>query len=583
MINATLIRNRIALTSEKYDEGLYKFAKSCEGAFWKAEQKTWMIPLKYFPEVSRLWPWGSNGFQMEVKLADYIQREKEMESKWNLWKLAARSYDQLNDTEIPGYRLALPLYPYQRVGVRLLHALPFGLNLAAYGTGKSCMTLALLDWLWQEGEIEQAIIVTLAGVKHQWAERQVKRFAPFMDHILIQSGWTAKKRRETYRNDTFLWLLNYEQLVPDMELLIDLVNRRKTCMVLDEADVVRNRPKWEKQEEDGKRKFKLDKGIIAWAADQIGHQPGVVRRYGLTATPVAERYEDVWHTWFWVDQGRTFGKSYWEFMDRYATFEQERFGGQTVRVFQGYQRVDELREKMLSISFRRNLEETELNLPPVTYENVYVQMTTPQADAYRVANRQGWGLRTQQHIFARCTYLLQLATNPRLVGLDFDGGKQLQIPQMAKDLYQEPRKVVWWTIFTKDLKWLQQALAQYNLVLYYGEMSEKAKAKALDQFRNDSACGGLIGNPAAGGVGLDLVEADVMVWVSRSWKGRHYRQAIHRLRRIGQTKTVRVIHLLSEKTIELRIDEILKRKIGLANDLIVDEAEHDMQELLRDE
>ncbi|RPA77921.1 hypothetical protein BJ508DRAFT_161957 [Ascobolus immersus RN42] len=128
------------------------------------------------------------------------------------------------------------------------------------------------------------------------------------------------------------------------------------------------------------------------------------------------------------------------------------------------------------------------------------------------------------------------------------------------------QKVVLFAHFTKFLDIIEKVTDAegWGTVRYRGKMSPLAREKALDKFKNDPDCWIMLTSTRAGGVGLNLAHANLVISMDLWWNSANEMQAFDRVHRFGQDKEVEVVRFIVEKSVETRILERQKQKLEIA-------------------
>ncbi|MEO6326125.1 MAG: C-terminal helicase domain-containing protein, partial [Thermoanaerobaculia bacterium] len=109
------------------------------------------------------------------------------------------------------------------------------------------------------------------------------------------------------------------------------------------------------------------------------------------------------------------------------------------------------------------------------------------------------------------------------------------------------------------------------------------RAGALRRFREDEGCHVFLASLRAGGLGVDLTAASVVIHYDRWWNQAREDQATDRVHRLGQKRGVQVLKLITKGTLEERIDELIERKTQLAGDLVPEQDPHLAKQFTREE
>lgn len=265
-----------------------------------------------------------------------------------------------------------------------------------------------------------------------------------------------------------------------------------------------------------------------------------------------------------LDDGATLGATFDAFQFRYRGA-----GG-------GYVRVDELRERVATISLRREKDGT-VSLPPKLVSRVPVTITGSQLSRYaKMRDELALWVRTMtgeqvlaqaDNILSRLVRLAQLASNPTLIDTGYDGvpAKFAALDELLPAYLAEPsRKVIIWTSFVDNIQCLMDRYRQHAPVSLHGEMDGPSRQRAIAAFKRDAATRVLLANPAAAREGLTLAVANVAIYLDRTFNLVDFLQSQDRIHRITQKRPCEIVVLVAEDTIDEFIDFSLAQKHRLA-------------------
>jgi SNF2 family DNA or RNA helicase len=181
------------------------------------------------------------------------------------------------------------------------------------------------------------------------------------------------------------------------------------------------------------------------------------------------------------------------------------------------------------------------------------------------------------------TRLRQIANHPVLVEESYTGssGKFEQIMSGLQDIVSENHKVLVFSSFVKNLELIETKLKEQNIIYSKLTGSTTNREKVIKQFTGNDNCRIFLISLKAGGVGLNLVEADYVFMLNPWWNPAAEAQAVNRAHRIGQTKNVFVYKFLANETIEEKIANLQKKKQKLADTFIT--TENMLKNLTKDE
>ncbi|MBI2820873.1 MAG: SWIM zinc finger family protein [Acidobacteria bacterium] len=474
---------------------------------------------------------------------DWMERELETAEDLAFEATQARLLDRgrlpLNNL------LKVPLYPFQMRGV--LFAACRGRTVLAddMGLGKTIQAIGASELLARRRGIGRVLIICPASVKHQW----LAEIARFSDRTAAVIDGPPEKRRMLYESAAFFKVMNYELVLRDLDHVAAL---SPDLIVLDEAQRIRN---WETATA---KTIKLLRSRYALV---------------LTGTPLENKLEEIYSVVQFVD-GRRLGPAF-----RFV--EQHRELSPTGKLV-GYRKLDQVREKLAPILLRRRRDEVLEDLPPRTDKVFRVPMMAEQASYYgdqqlvvaalmRKLERQGWlSLLDQQRLLCAiqnmrmicdCTFLFDKETkvSPKLE----------ELREIIRDLVlEEERKVVIFSEWERMTFLVGEMLdeLQIGYVSLHGAIPSRRRGKLISRFRDDPQAKVFLSTDA-GGVGLNLQAASAVINIEPPWNPARLEQRIGRVHRMGQSRPVLAVHLLTEESIEERVWETLRLKKALFSGL----------------
>jgi SWI/SNF-related matrix-associated actin-dependent regulator 1 of chromatin subfamily A len=439
-------------------------------------------------------------------------------------------------------RLHPPSLPHQVAGTKFLRENKRAALFDEQGLGKSKQLIDAISGEMATEAIRGVLIVCPNGLKSNWAD-EVERFSS-LPYAVFGSG--RKARRVAFRSlKAAVYIINYEAVSAELPSLRALLRFKPMALVLDESHRIKTPDS------------KVTRGILQLRTD-------AKRRYLLTGTPVANKPEDLWSQVFFLDDGAALGGTFEEFRGRYCSVEG------------GYQSVDDLRERLATLALRRTKAEA-IRLPPKEFVRVAVDLAPKQRLLYdQMRNELALWVRSLsgeevlkqgEAILARMVRLAQLASNPALLdaGYKETPAKFLALDSALATLSKKSgQKAIVWTSFVDNVRALKARYSELSPVTLYGEMDNAARSRAVHAFRQDPQVRLLVANPAAAREGLTLTEANVAIYVDRTFNLVDYLQSQDRIHRISQTRPCEIVLLLAISTIDEFIDFSLEQKHRLA-------------------
>jgi superfamily II DNA or RNA helicase len=470
------------------------------------------------------------GFVAEIR--DRARREKTLEAAFPRG-IRSSAFDKL---------VKVSLYDYQREGA--LFAARAGRCLIGdeMGLGKTIQAIAAVEIMARHFGVERVLIICPTSLKHQW-EREIARFADRSAQV-VAGGRVA--RQQGYAVDAFYKIVNYDTIHRDLDLIADW---SPDLVILDEAQRIKN---W--------------KTRAARSTKQIASPYAIV----LTGTPLENRLEELVSIIQFVDQHRL-GPTF-RFLAEHQIHEAE-----TGRVV-GYKNLDSIGRTLAPILLRRRKKQVLDQLPERLDKHLFVPMT-PQQMQHHDENRELVGrivkkwrrlrflseadqrrlMIALQNMRMSCdsTYLLDQET-------DF-GVKADELTTLLEEMFEQPdTKVVIFSQWVRMHELLVRRLApgRWGHVMFHGGVPGPRRKHLIDRFREDDNCRAFLSTDA-GGVGLNLQHASVVVNVDLPWNPAVLEQRIGRVHRLGQRQPVRVVNFVSQGTIEEGMLSVLKFKTSL--------------------
>ena len=442
--------------------------------------------------------------------------------------------------------LTHPLLPYQRLGA--LH-LAFGeraLLADDMGLGKTIQALAACELLARRKGVERVLVVCPASLKAEW-EEQISRFS--RRSIRLVFGPRAQ-RLVAYRAPHFFTVVNYEQVLSDADDIN--ANLKPDIVVLDEAQRIKN---WQTKTA---RKVKSLRSPYAFV---------------LTGTPVENRIDELYSIVQYLDPEILgplfrFNRDFYELDER----------GRPV----DYKNLGDLRARVQPLMLRRRKADVEKELPGRTVKNYFVAMAEEQKQRYEdyrapaaqlIAQAQRRPLRQQE--FDRLQQLLacmrMTCDTPAILDPTCRICPKLEeLEGILDDLLEdEERKVIVFSEWERMLAMVRELVREmgFETAWHTGSLPQDRRRAEINRFKRDPACR-LFLSTDSGSVGLNLQAASAVVNIDLPWNPAKLEQRIARAWRKNQTRSVSVVNLVAEGSIEHSILHLLAQKQALADGVL---------------
>lgn len=307
--------------------------------------------------------------------------------------------------------------------------------------------------------------------------------------------------------------------------------------------------------------------------------PDVQRFIGLTGTPTPNGLEDLWSEIYLMDRGRRLGKNI-------TTYRRTFFN--TGRIVNGYPieyipkpgAEDEIYKRIKDIVI--SLKNTTLNLPPITYNDIYVHMTPSEQTLYKtfaktqVLEVLGKNNETVEIVASNAAILTAKLSQIASGAIYMESGAERSTAPVYKVIHEHKLDQLEYIVNNTD----SPVLVAYHfksdkdmICKRFNSLKDAPDAVVFDgspemvHAWNDRKIPLMLIQPASAGFGLNLQSGGhTLVWYTISWSLEEYLQTIARLYRKGQPEPVIVHHLLTDKTIDKRIlDRVIKKDANETN------------------
>ena len=489
--------------------------------------------------------------------------------------------ESLNDT----------MREYQKYGYKWIRALSqygFGGILADdMGLGKTLQVIAVLLAEKQTASTT-SLVVCPASLVYNWQE-EFTRFAPEIRTATVTGTLSERKKILEQAASVDVLITSYDLLKRDA---VYYKSHKFRWQIADEAQFIKN-----------------PKSSAAKAVKIINSN----RRIALTGTPIENRLSEMWSIFDFLMPGFLF--KYDEFRTKFET---------PIAKSHDADATERLQKMVAPFILRRLKKDVLKDLPDKIEEVRYAKLEGEQRKLYdaQVLHMQKMLempaeelSKSRIQVLAELTKIRQICCDPSLLSIDYNGesAKREACLQLIMSAMDGGHRMLVFSQFTSMLSLLMEDLdaAGIRYYLITGATSKEERIHLVHEF-NDGECqtdlefseDGSAGNVKskgsarsddnskgvsvflislkAGGTGLNLTGADVVIHYDPWWNVAAQNQATDRAHRIGQTKTVAVYRLIAKDTIEEKIMDIQENKKDLA-DAILSGEQQSLGQLSRDE
>ena len=470
----------------------------------------------------------------------HIEKNKEFKSVVRGMKTIEDS-----DYEVPD-PLKKVMREYQKNGfcwMKTLHDYGFGGILADdMGLGK---TLQVISLFVSEAKTQPFLVICPASLVYNW-EREILRFAPELPVKIISGSIPEREKQIAEILPGQVVVTSYDLLKRDIQLYQE---HTFSIQVIDEAQYIKN-PSTQ----------------AARAVKKI--QAGF--KLALTGTPIENRLSELWSIFDYLMPG---------FLYHYKKFRNEI----ELPVVAGNdkEQLEHLQKMIRPFVLRRLKMDVLKDLPEKLEETICSKLEGEQLSLYDAHVQQMKRMLEKKsdqefkkerfEILAELTRLRQICCDPALVFENYKGesAKLSTCMELITAAVMGGHKILLFSQFTTMLDRLQEKLSDAGISYYTltGSVGKEQRMHLVEQFNQDDTSVFCI-SLKAGGTGLNLTAADIVIHYDPWWNVAVQNQATDRAYRIGQKNVVTVYKLVTKGTIEEKIIEIQERKKNLANDVL---------------
>lgn len=478
------------------------------------------------------------------------KNEEIYSSRDRYFKNLVKQFRQVKDADYEEpENLSKVMRGYQKEGFRWLKTLEncnFGGILAdEMGLGKTLQSIAMLLSAKQGGVKGTSLIVCPASLVYNW-EEELHRFAPELV-VRTVSGFQEDRRVAIAESDSAdVLVTSYDSLKRDIS---EYEDKKFLYEIIDEAQYIKNH---------------------STAAAKTVKVIQSYHKFALTGTPVENRLSELWSIFDYLMPGFLYG--YEDFRKRFElpivkSGDEEAMG--------------RLRQMTGPFILQRRKQDVLKDLPEKLEEVRYVRLEKKQRqlyDAQVVSLQESLRRKSDEdfnqsrlEVLAALTKLRQICCDPNLCFEHYDGETAKTdacIELIGRAIDGEHRMLVF-SQFTTMLDILKGRLEEEGISYYMitGSTPKEERIRLVREFNEGNVPVFLI-SLKAGGVGLNLTGADIVIHYDPWWNVAAQNQATDRAHRIGQTKKVTVYKMIAKGTIEEKILELQEKKRALADQIL---------------
>lgn len=494
-----------------------------------------------------------------------VRRKIRVSNELNTWLETLDRQEQQHrsrqhfETEVTTGNMSLDLvkhrlYPYQQEGMLHLAFTSRALLADEMGLGKTVQAIAACELLRRTRDIRRVLVISPASLKGEW-EEQIGKFTELPSHIV--QGPRAQ-RLQQYKKSAFFFLANYEQIRPDVEEINTTL--MPDVIILDEAQRIKN---WQTKTANSVKRLQSPYAFV------------------LTGTPVENRIDEIYSITQFLDP-LLLGPLFRFNRDFYQLDEK----GRAI----GYKNLDRLHERLQPILLRRRKEDVEGELPGRTVNTYFVPMHKEQALRYEeyeakvarlatMARKRPLRKEEMERLQQYLACMRMLCDTPYILDPDCRISPKLkELGNILQELMEDgDHKIIIFSEWERMLQLVRVQADEMRLghAWHTGKVPQPQRRAEIRRFKNDPDCR-LFLSTDSGSVGLNLQVADVVINLDMPWNPAKLEQRIARAWRKHQKKSVQVINLVSEHSIEHRMLSLLEQKRALAEGVVDGKGKNEM-------
>ncbi len=420
--------------------------------------------------------------------------------------------------------------------------------LPSVSTEKIVQNTGLIENNSNQNFIRTSLIIVPNSLVFNW-QNEAKKFTPNLK-VLIYTG-TQRIKNTKYFNNYDLIITTYGTARVD----IDILKQHKfNYIILDESQSIKNA---------GSQSSKAVRLLCS------------NYKLVLTGTPIENGVQELWSQLSFVNPGLLGNLN--SFNERFVT---------PIEKGKDEFKMQQLKAIIKPFVLRRTKDQVAKDLPEKTEQIIYCQMTDEQAEAYETTKSyyrneilksvSEIGVsRSHFTLLKGLTRLRQIANHPILANKDYEfgSGKFDEVIARANTAKAEGHKVLMFSQFVKQLDIYRNNfdLNKHPYSYLDGSMTNIERQNAVINFQTKEDLPFFLISLKAGGLGLNLTNADYVFLIDPWWNPAIERQAVDRTHRIGQTKSVFIYKFITKDTVEEKIIALQNKKKLLADNIITTE------------
>lgn len=460
----------------------------------------------------------------------------------------------INNLAIPSSLNSI-LREYQKIGFKWLKTLDYyqfgGILADDMGLGKTIQIISIMQSYLENCKKDRKpiLVVCPSSLSLNW-KAEITKFEPSINNIVVSGNQIARKEIISKIPSYDVIITSYDLLKRDIDMYNEY-NYEFRYVIADEAQYMKN-----------------SNTQNAKAVKQIKAET----KYALTGTPIENSLSELWSIFDFLMPGYLF--SYNKFKQNYEVPIVKEEDSKT---------MNKLRMLIEPFILRRTKKQVLTELPDKTVTVLNNEMNTEQEKIYLSYLAQAKSElndtietngfeNSQMQILSALTRLRQICCHPSLFLDNYKGesSKLNQCVEIIKDATESGHKILLFSTYTSMFEIIEKELKKENIKYFKltGQTKVDKRIELVDEFNKNSDVKVFLISLKAGGTGLNLTGADMVIHYDPWWNLSAENQATDRAYRIGQKNNVQVYKLITKNSIEEKIYELQERKAKLIDDVL---------------
>ena len=425
---------------------------------------------------------------------------------------------------------------YQKLGVKWLYILYKthlgGILADEMGLGKTYEAICFIKEVLKDNKNSKILIITPTSLIYNW-EKELVKFSPNIKYLIIYDNKIKRKKLYDFYNDYNIFITSYGLIRNDNDYYL---NKKFDICLIDEAQNIKN--------------------YYTLLSNKIKNIKAHTK-IALTGTPIENSILDLWNIFDFILPGYLGNLD--DFMMKYHNFKN----------------LEELKVLIGPFILRRTKKDVIKDLPSKIEKNIYLELTDTAKALYlknlSLTKKELNNSSSKIKILALLMKLRQICIDPHLIYDNYpeESVKMLKLLEIVRYYVKNNHKILIFSSFKSVIDNVELLFKENNITSYKitGSVKSNERNELVNNFNKNNINCFLI-TLKAGGVGLNLTSADIVIHLDIWWNPQVEIQATDRAHRIGQTKTVTVLKLITRGTIEENILKLQEQKSILSNELI---------------